>query len=306
VTTTSGSALGKLRATLISLIVYSSSSKGQNLLCPNAFNGRDSHAQLVGEYEFGYSGNMRNLPGTLQEGGAAFPMTCWSVVVDTLQSQSPERAQAALSDFCQAYWPPVYTFLRRKGYTVNDAQDMAQAFFARLLEMKTLSRADSDKGRLRTFLLASLENFLCDQRDRETALKRGGGRQIVSMQDPLVEMEASILTQTMPDDCSAYDKAWATALFRRTWEQLRQAYAAEGRERMFDELKILVLGGTNKATSQEEVAGRLNLPPATLRAQLHRIRQRYRNFLRDEVARTVRTSIEVDAEMSYLFRLLTS
>ncbi len=249
---------------------------------------------------------MRNLPGTLQEGGAVFPMTCWSVVVDTLQSQSPERAQAALSDFCQAYWPPVYTFLRRKGYAVNDAQDMAQAFFAHLLELKTLSRADSDKGRLRTFLLGSLENFLRDQRDQEKALKRGGDQQIVSMQDPLVEMEASILTRTMPDDCSAYDKAWATALFRRTWEQLRQAYAAEGRERMFDELKILVLGGADKAASQEEVAGRLNLPPATLRAQLHRIRQRYRNFLRDEVARTVRTSIEVDAEMSYLFRLLTS
>ena len=249
---------------------------------------------------------MRNLPGTLQEGGAVFPMTCWSVVLDTLQSQSPERAQAALSDFCQAYWPPVYTFLRRKGYTVDDAQDMAQAFFAHVLEMKSLSRADSDKGKLRTFLLGSLENFLCDQRDRENALKRGGGQQIVSMHDPVVELEASVLARTMPDDCSAYDRAWATALVRRTWEQLRQAYVAEGRERMFDELKILVLGGAGKAVSQEEVAARLNLPPATLRTQLHRIRQRYRNFLRDEVARTVRTSIEVDAEMSYLFKLLTS
>ena len=110
----------------------------------------------------------------------------------------------------------------------------------------------------------------------------------------------------MPDDYSAYDKAWATALVRRTWEQLRQAFIAEGREQLFDELKILVLGGADKATSQEDVAIRLNLPPATLRTQLHRIRQRYRNFLRDEVARTVSSSADVDEEMSYLFRLLTS
>ncbi len=249
---------------------------------------------------------MRNLPGTLQEGGAAFPMTCWSVVVDTLLSQSPERAHAALSDFCQAYWPPVYAFLRRKGYSVNDAQDMAQAFFAHLLEVKTLSRAQSDKGRLRTFLLGSLEHFLCDQRDRANALKRGGQHQVVSMDDPLVEIETSMLARTMPDDLSAYDKTWATALVRRTWEQLRQAFVAEGREQMFEELKALVLGGAGAVASQEEVAARLNLPPATLRSQLHRIRQRYRNYLRDEVARTVSSPQEVDSEMSYIFRLLTS
>jgi DNA-directed RNA polymerase specialized sigma24 family protein len=128
----------------------------------------------------------------------------------------------------------------------------------------------------------------------------------VSMQDPTVELEASLLTRTMPDDYSAYDKAWATALVRRTWEQLRQAFIAEGREQLFDELKVLVLGGADQATSQEDVAIRLNIPPATLRTQLHRIRQRYRNFLRDEVARTVSSSADVDEEMSYLFRLLTS
>jgi RNA polymerase sigma-70 factor (ECF subfamily) len=110
----------------------------------------------------------------------------------------------------------------------------------------------------------------------------------------------------MPDDLSAYDKAWATALVRRTWEQLRQAFIAEGREQMFEELKALVMGGAEVAASQEEVAARLNLPPATLRTQLHRIRQRYRNYLRDEVARTVSSPQEVDSEMSYIFRLLTS
>jgi RNA polymerase sigma-70 factor (ECF subfamily) len=120
-----------------------------------------------------------------------------------------------------------------------------------------------------------------------------------------VEIETSMLARTTSDDLSAYDKAWATALVRRTWEQLRQAFVAEGREHMFEELKALVLGGGGIA-SQEEVAARLNLPPATLRTQLHRIRQRYRNYLRDEVARTVSSPQEVDSEMSYIFRLLTS
>lgn len=247
---------------------------------------------------------MKGIPGTLQEGGAAFPMTQWSVVLDALQSQAPETAQTALTSICQSYWPPVYTFLRRRGFSPSDAEDLAQAFFAHLLELNTLSRARQEKGRLRTFLLGSLENFLHDQRDRAQALKRGGGKQIVSMSESLVEIEAAISSTTNVDEPTEYDRAWAAALVRRTWEQLRKAFFEEGKEQIFEELQGLVLGGADLPPSQEEIAARLHMQPATLRTHLHRIRQRYREFLRAEVARTVATPAEIDAEMRYLFQLL--
>ena len=248
---------------------------------------------------------MKNVPGTLQEGGAAFPVTHWSLVLDALQSQAPETAQPALAAFCQAYWPPVYTFLRRRGQSASDAQDLTQAFFAHLLELNTLSRARSDKGRLRTFLLGSLDHFLSDQRDRDQALKRGGGRQIVSMHDPLVEQEAAMFVGADTHDPKDYDRAWATALVRRTWEQLRQSFAEEDKSELFDNLKWLILGGAETPTSHDQLAARLHLPVATLRTHLHRMRGRYRDLLRAEVARTVASPGDVNSEMHYLFELLT-
>ena len=247
---------------------------------------------------------MKNVPGTLQEGGAAFPVPHWSLVLDAMQSHAPETAQPALAAFCQEYWPPVYTFLRRRGQSASDAQDLTQAFFVHLLELNTLSRARSDKGRLRTFLLGSLDHFLSDQRDRDQALKRGGGRQIVSMHDPLVEQEAAMFVGADTHDPKEYDRAWATALVRRTWEQLRQSFAEEGKAALFDQLKWLVLGGAETPASHDQLAAQLNLPVATLRTHLHRMRGRYRDLLRAEVARTVAVPTDVDSEMHYLFELL--
>ncbi len=258
--------------------------------------------QLAGSYHRPVKG----VPGTLQEGGAAFPLTQWSVVLDALQSQSPHLAQTALTSFCQAYWPPLYTFVRRRGHAPADAQDLIQAFFAHVLELNTLSRVSRDKGRLRTFLLGALENFLSDQRDHAQALKRGGGKQIVSLDDFLVDAEASITAAGGSDIAYEFDRGWAAAVMRRTWEQLRLAYAAEGKEATFDALKPLVLGGTSVPLQQEEVARQLDLPPATLRTHLHRLRQRYRELVRGEVAATVARPGEVDEEMQYLYRLLVA
>ncbi len=253
-----------------------------------------------------YDVRMKGVPGTLQEGGAAFPPTQWSVVLNALQSQSPHLAQTALTSFCQAYWPPLYTFVRRRGHSPSDAQDLIQAFFAHVLELHTLSRASRDKGRLRTFLLGSLENFLADQRDHAQALKRGGGKQIVSLDGFLVDAEASLVASADADTVHEFDRGWAAAVMRRTWEQLRQAYTSEGKQAVFEALKPLVLGGPSAPLSQEEVAGQLNLPPATMRTQLRRLRQRYRELVRDEVAATVATPKEADEEMHYLYRLLVS
>src|SRR6266849_3609056 len=120
---------------------------------------------------------MKPIPGTLQEGGAAFLTTHWTLVLRARQTQSEISAQKALSNFCEAYWPPLYSFLRHRGHASPEAQDLVQGFFAHLLEQNTLSRADQEKGRLRTFLLGSLQNFLFNEYDRAHAVKRGGGKQ---------------------------------------------------------------------------------------------------------------------------------
>ena len=114
---------------------------------------------------------MKPIPGTLQEGGAAFQSTHWTLVLRARQSDPTETAREALSDFCEAYWPPLYTFLRLRGHASPEAQDLVQGFFAHLLEKNTLSRADQEKGRLRTFLLGSLQNFLCNEYDRVAGSK---------------------------------------------------------------------------------------------------------------------------------------
>ena len=226
------------------------------------------------------------------------------MVLLAVQSQSPEAAQRGLTEFCQAYWPPLYAFLRRRGHPSADAQDLTQGFFAHLLEQDTLNRASREKGRLRTFLLGSLQHFLANEYDRKQTLKRGGGQQILSMDDHLVAAEASLVNAGQFDDTSCYDQTWAVTLVSRAWEHLRDEFAAEGKARWLEELKPFVVGGTAAPPSQEEVATRLGLPISTLRTSLQRLRERYRAALRGEVARTVADPSEIDEELRYLYQLL--
>lgn len=246
------------------------------------------------------------VPGTLQEGGASFQTTHWTLILRAGQSESAESAQKALSDFCEAYWSPLYAFLRHRGYSSADAQDLAQAFFAHLLEQNTLSRADPEKGRLRTFLLGSLQNFLANEHDRAQALKRGGGRQILSFDAYLAEAEAAMLAAADLDDVSCYDLTWASNIVTRAWQHLRDVFVAEGKADWLDELKPFVTGGSTAPPKQEDVAARLGVPVATLRTSLSRLRERYRDSLRAEVASTVSDPSDVDDELNYLYRILMS
>ena len=250
--------------------------------------------------------DVKVVPGTLQEGGASFQTTHWTVVLLAAQTQSAQSAQAALTRFCQDYWPPLYAFLRRRGHPPSDAQDLTQGFFVHLLEAHTLSRASREKGRLRTFLLGSLQHFLANEYDRAQTLKRGGGKQIVSMDEHLAEAEAAILVAGDADDTVSYDQSWAATLVGRAWERLHAAFVAEGKERLLAELKPFVVGGSASPPSQQETAARLDLPISTLRTHLQRLRQRYRDALRLEVARTVSQPAEVDEELQYLYRVLMS
>src|SRR4051812_31515525 len=151
---------------------------------------------------------MKPIPGTLQEGGAGFQTTHWTLVLRARQTQSEISGQKALSNFCEAYWPPLYAFLRHRGHASPEAQDLVQGFFAHLLEQNTLSRADQEKGRLRTFLLGSLQNFLFNEYDRAHALKRGGGKQILSIDEHLLEAEAAMMDTAHLSDSRGYDLIW--------------------------------------------------------------------------------------------------
>jgi DNA-directed RNA polymerase specialized sigma24 family protein len=246
------------------------------------------------------------VPGTLQEGGASFQTTHWTLVLRAAQNESIESMQQALSAFCEAYWPPLYAFLRHRRYASTDAQDLVQAFFAQLLRENTLSRADQAKGRLRTFLLGSLQNFLINEHDRARALKRGGKYEILSFDQHLPEAEAAMSGTAHLNDVSCYDLTWAANVVRRSWQDLREAFAAEGKVKLLEELKPFIAGGMTTAPNQEDVAARLGVPIATLRTWIFRLRQQYRDSLRAEVARTVSEPVEVDEELRYLYRILMS
>jgi DNA-directed RNA polymerase specialized sigma24 family protein len=248
---------------------------------------------------------MKPIPGTLQEGGAGFQTTHWTLVLRARETQSDTSAQKALSNFCEAYWPPLYAFLRHRGHASPEAQDLVQGFFAHLLEQNTLSRADQEKGRLRTFLLGSLQNFLCNEYDRARALKRGGGLQIVSIDERLPEVEASMMETAYVSDSRSYDLVWALHIVKRAWDNLQTAFEAEGKTEWLEVLRPFVAGGGKTPLNQEEAAAKLGVPIATLRTWLSRLRQRYREALRTEVANTVSDPAEVDQELHYLYQVLT-
>ena len=217
---------------------------------------------------------------------------------------STESSQQALSGFCEAYWPPLYSFLRHRGFSSADAQDQVQSFFAHLLEQNALTRADQQKGRLRTFLLGSLQNFLYNQYDRARALKRGGGRQVVSIEEHLPEAEAAMMATAHLSDTACYDLVWASTIVSRAWQNLETAFVAEGKAEWLEELRPFVAGGSVRPLNQEEAAARLGVPIATLRTWLSRLRQRYRESLRMEVASTVSDPGDVDQELQHLYQIL--
>jgi DNA-directed RNA polymerase specialized sigma24 family protein len=255
---------------------------------------------------------VKTLPGTAQVQSDPFAPTHWSVIVAAGKSQiEPEAAKTALAQLCQTYWMPLYTFVRSRGYSLHDAQDLTQGFFAFLIEHKIYARADRTKGRFRAFLLASLKNFLADARDRENALKRGGGKDFLPLNEDEIE-EAESLFQThsneneSDDEDRLFERSWAEALVAAGLERVSATYKLEGKERLFEELKMYLTGDVDPLPSYSDLATRLGLVASSLRSHVTRLRARYREALRAEVRRTVETEAEVDAELRELLRVLTS
>jgi RNA polymerase sigma factor (sigma-70 family) len=237
-----------------------------------------------------------------------FPSTHWSVVLAAGRTQAePEIAHAALAELCQIYWAPLYSFVRGRGYAVHDAQDLTQSFFAYLIERKIYARVDRQKGRFRSFLLASLKNFLADASDRERTLKRGGGQKFLPLHDEQVE-EAESLFQNhgaMSSEDQIFDRSWAEALVTAALERLSADYRSEAKETLFNELNVFLTSSVDPLPTYAELAVRLGMTESTLRSHVTRLRARYREALRAEVRRTVETEAEVDEELHELLRVLT-
>jgi RNA polymerase sigma-70 factor (ECF subfamily) len=237
-----------------------------------------------------------------------FPSTHWSVVFAAGRGEAePEMAGPALAELCQGYWAPLYGFVRSRGHTVHDAQDLTQSFFAYVLEHKVYARANRQKGRFRSFLLASLKNFLADAADRERTLKRGGAQIFLPLHEEQAQ-EAESLFQThsgISNEDRLFDHTWAEALVATALERLSANYRREGKEQLFKKLRIFIAGGAEPPPTYAELTVRLGITESTLRSHVTRLRAHYREALRAEVRRTVNSEKQVDQELRELLHVLT-
>ena len=245
---------------------------------------------------------LKATPGTLQDGGASFASTHWSVVARSALTDVPE-ATDALALLCEMYWPPIYSFIRRRGYPPSDAQDLTQSFFAFFLRTKAYARTDRLHGKFRSFLLASVKNFLADNWDRDQAIRRGGGYQFIPL-DP--ETAEAFYDAPSASDSKAerlFELRWAKSVTASALNSLRGELQAEGKAELFEHLKSFLTGG-NILPSYDDASARTGLPRATVKTHVHRLRQRYREIVRREIGRTVSAPHEIDDELHYLCRVL--
>jgi RNA polymerase sigma-70 factor (ECF subfamily) len=232
-----------------------------------------------------------------------FATTHWSVVLAAGQAASPQSTEA-LERLCRTYWFPLYAYVRRKGYGPEDAQDLTQEFFARFLKRNSLARADRERGRFRTFLLTSLQNFLGHEWERARAEKRGGGLTFVPWveEGPEGRYQLEENSQLGPDQ--VFDQRWALALFQHALERLQQESAAGEKGAQFDELKAFLSTEPDEG-AYAGAASRLGLSTGAVAVAVHRLRQRYRELVREEVAHTVATPGEVEGELHHLIELMS-
>jgi len=246
--------------------------------------------------------------GRHEETGAAhkgcFPCTHWSLVLAARDPASP-KSRDALAALCEAYWYPLYAYIRRLGHNPEDAQDLTQEFFARLLEKDYLADVARDKGRFRSFLLASLKHFLANEWDKLRARKRGGGRSFIRLDEHSAESRYKLEPR---DDASAdklYERRWALTLLDRVLARLREEHAAAGKAKQFDALKGFI-SGERGAEGYAAVGAALGMSEANVKVTVHRLRKRYRELLRDEISQTVENVADIEEEIRHLFSALSA
>ena len=232
---------------------------------------------------------------------APFTSTHWSVVL-AAQGDSP-AAREALEKLCCTYWRPIYGFVRRQGIGPEEAEDLTQGFFALLLERKDLNTVRKEKGRLRSYLVASLKNFLADESRHAKAIKRGKGQRLI----PLEELSIDERIHTEPADAvtaeQIYERRWASTVLEHVLSRLKVEYQAVGHAALFDSLKQL-LPDEPGALSQADIAGQLGMTENAVRQAFHRFRRRYQSLLREEIAHTVATPSDIEDELRHLISVV--
>jgi len=236
-----------------------------------------------------------------QHGGAAFATTHWSVLL-TAQGESP-AAQEALEKLCRTYWRPIYGFVRRQDVEPEEAKDLTQGFFALLLERRDLDAVRKEKGRLRSYLLTSLKHFLTNERNRAMAIKRGEGQLLI----PLEELRDRERGGFEPANASTadqlYERRWALALLHQVLTRLGDEYRAAGNITLFERLKALLTDEPDRL-SQAQIADELGMTENALKQAFHRLRERYRQLLREEIAHTVMAPGDIEDELRHLIAVL--
>jgi RNA polymerase sigma-70 factor (ECF subfamily) len=231
-----------------------------------------------------------------------FTTTHWSVVIAARQRQS-QQADEALEKLCRGYWYPIYVFLRRSGWTPHDAEDLTQAFFERVLQKDYLRAVDRTKGKFRSFLIAMLRHFMANHRRDARTQKRGGRVSFVSLEDESVNEQH--LWSAFADDSAeqSFERQWVMTLLERVLTRLHEEHESANKSALFEELKIF-LTGDRRAKSYGELAAKLNTTEAALKMAVSRMRRRYGELLRAEIASTVSTPEEAEDEMRALFSAL--
>jgi DNA-directed RNA polymerase specialized sigma24 family protein len=236
--------------------------------------------------------------------GGIFATTHWTVVLAARRGDS-QQAAVALEELCRTYWYPLYAYVRRQGHSREDAEDLTQGFFARLLEKNYLETVTSDKGKFRAFLLVAVKRFLANEWDRANRQKRGGGVMPLSLdwQDADMRYQINPVDNLSPD--KLYDRAWAVIVLERVITRLREESGREGKANLYEQLKpFLIMDGSEIPYAQAAAA--LKLTDGAVRVAVHRFRRRYRELLREEITQTLANPAQADEEMQALFSALAA
>jgi RNA polymerase sigma-70 factor (ECF subfamily) len=235
-------------------------------------------------------------------GGREFRSTHWSIVLAAGDSQSQESA-GALEKLCRAYWYPLYAFVRRQGWNEHDSQDLTQAFFAYLLEKKSVARADPQKGKFRSFLLASLTNFLNNERDKRQRLKRGGGVEFVPLDVEQGEARYRAEPATADSPERVFERQWAQTVIEQAAARLQAEFAAAGQTDRFTVLKDFLMGDS-QTLSYADAATRLGMSVPAVTSAIYRLRERFRQVFHEEIANTLDNPQNTEDEIRQLLAAL--
>jgi RNA polymerase sigma-70 factor (ECF subfamily) len=231
-----------------------------------------------------------------------FPATQWTLVVAAGATPSPASA-AALERLCAAYWYPLYAYVRRCGHSPADAEDLTQEFFARLLEHHWVARADRELGRFRSFLLTAMKRFMANEWAKKQTLKRGGGVRLIPLRFDTAETRYCREPADTSTPEQVYERQWALLLLESVLRRLRDDYVREGKAALFDALQTCLVG-SREAQPHAELAARLGMTAGAVGMAVRRMRERYRECLKEEIRETVASPDEVDGELRHLIRVL--